>query len=91
MEEWFALEHIRPEIIGEFDDMATLFAFGQAGGGVFPASAVMEKELTRQYQVRVLGRLEAAKLRFFAFTGSSEPKHPAVIRILESAKQRLAA
>ena len=91
MEEWFALEHIRPQIIGEFDDMATLFAFGQAGGGVFPASAVMAKELTRQYRVRLLGRLEAVKLRFFAFTGSSEPKHPAVIRILESAKQRLAA
>ena len=91
MEEWFALEHIRPEIIGEFDDMATLFAFGQAGGGVFPASAVMAKELTKQYRVRVLGRLETAKLRFFAFTGSSEPKHPVVIRILESAKQRLAS
>ena len=42
-------------------------------------------------RVRVLGRLETAKLRFFAFTGSSESKHPVVIRILESAKQRLAA
>jgi LysR family transcriptional regulator, transcriptional activator of nhaA len=89
MEQWFALEHIRPDIVGEFDDMATLMAFGQAGGGIFPASAVMAKELTRQYRVRVLGRLETAKLRFFALTVSPEPKHPAVVTILESAKQRL--
>lgn len=89
MEEWFALEHVRPEIVGEFDDMATLMAFGQAGGGIFPASAVMAKELTRQYRVRVVGRLDNVRIRFFALTTSSEPKHPAVITILESAQRRL--
>lgn len=89
MEEWFTLEHIRPDIIGEFDDMATLMAFGQAGGGIFPASAVMARELTRQYRVRVIGRLESATLQFFALTVSADPKHPAVVTILESARQRL--
>lgn len=89
MEEWFTLERIRPEIVGEFDDMATLMAFGQAGGGIFPASAVMAKELTRQYRVRIVGHLERVKLRFFALTVSPEPKHPAVVTILNSARQRL--
>jgi LysR family transcriptional regulator, transcriptional activator of nhaA len=91
MEEWFALEHIRPEIVGEFDDMATLFAFGQAGGGIFPASAVIAKELTKEYRVHVVGHLENLRLRFFAFTASPEPKHPAVVTMLESAKKRLKA
>jgi LysR family transcriptional activator of nhaA len=91
MEEWFTLEHIRPDIVGEFDDMATLFAFGQAGGGIFPASAVMAKELTRQYRVRVVGQLENVMVRFCAITVSPEPKHPAVMTMLESAKKRLKA
>ncbi len=89
IEEWFALEQIHPDVVGEFDDMATLMAFGQAGGGIFPASAAVAKELTRQYRVHMIGKLEDAKVRFFALTVSEEPKHPAVLAIIQSGKERL--
>ncbi len=89
MDEWFLAEHIQPDIVGEFDDFAALMAFGQAGGGIFPASAIMARELTRQYRVQLLGSLAGAKLTFYALTVSPDPKHPGVLRIFESARQRM--
>lgn len=89
IEEWFALGRIHPDVVGEFDDMATLMAFGQAGGGIFPASAAVARELTRQYRVHVIAKLDTAKVRFFALTVSEEPKHPAVLSIIQSGRERL--
>ncbi len=76
-------------IVGEFQDSATLKAFCQAGHGLFPATAVIEQEIRRQYRVQVVGRIQEMKQRFYAITVERRLKHPAVIAIFESARRQL--
>lgn len=89
LDEWMVRREIHPTIVGEFEDSATLKAFGQAGYGLFPGSTVMEKEICRQYRVQVVGRLDSVKQRFYAITVERRLKHPAVLAIVEAARQEI--
>ena len=80
---------LRPNVVGEFDDSATLKAFGQDGYGVFPGSSAIEKEICRQYQVQVIGQLDSLKQHFYAITVDRRLKHPAVLAIVRTARQAL--
>ncbi len=89
IERWFDSEDIRPLVIGEFEDSALLKVFGQAGVGLFAAPTVIEKEVQRQYSVKVVGRLESVRERFYAITVEKKVKHPAVLAIADEARQKL--
>jgi LysR family transcriptional activator of nhaA len=89
LEDWFVKKSLHPNIIGEFEDSATLKAFGHEGYGIFPGPTVLEKEIRRQYQVEVLGRVDTVEQQFFAVTVDSRLKHPIVMAILESARRDL--
>jgi LysR family transcriptional activator of nhaA len=89
LEHWFDSEDIRPSVVGEFEDSALLKVFGQAGVGLFTAPTVIEKEVQRQYSVRVVGRLESVRERFYAISVEKKVKHPAVLAIADEARQKL--
>ncbi len=89
LEHWFDSEDIRPIVFGEFEDSALLKVFGQAGVGVFAAPTVIEKEVKRQYDVRVVGRLDSVRERFYAISVEKKVKHPAVLAIADGARQKL--
>ncbi len=91
LDEWFVRNDIHPTVVGEFEDSATLKAFGQEGYGLFPGSSVMEKEICRQSQVQVVSRANSVTQRFYAITVERRLKHPAVLAIVESARQKLLA
>jgi LysR family transcriptional regulator, transcriptional activator of nhaA len=86
---WLAHRQLSPAIVGEFDDSMTLKAFGQDGYGIFPGATVIEKEICRQYQVHVVGRLDSPKLYFYAITVERRLKHPAVLAIVQAARREL--
>ena len=46
---------IAATIAAEFDDTALMKAFGREGLGVFPAPAVLAREISRQFEVERLG------------------------------------
>ncbi len=89
LEHWFDAQDIRPSVFGEFEDSALLKVFGQAGVGLFAAPAVIEKEVQRQYNVQVVGRLESVRERFYAISVEKKVKHPAVLAIADEARQKL--
>jgi LysR family transcriptional activator of nhaA len=89
LEAWLAERDLQPEIVGEFDDSALLGVFGQSGLGVFAAPNVIEKEVRRQYQVHVIGRLPEVRERFYAVSVERRLKHPAVAAICEAAREKL--
>jgi LysR family transcriptional regulator, transcriptional activator of nhaA len=89
LDQWLINHGLQPNIVGEFDDSATLKAFGQDGYGIFPGASVIEKEICRQYRVQVLGRLEALKQHFYAITVERRLKHPAVLALVRTARQEL--
>jgi LysR family transcriptional activator of nhaA len=89
LEQWFVAQAVRPRVVGEFDDSALLKVFAQAGRGLFAGPEAVEREITRQYGVRVVGRCEGVRERFFAISAERRIAHPAVVAITESAREKL--
>ncbi len=86
---WFEAEGIRPSILGEFEDSALIKVFGQAGHGLFAAPTIIESDVQRQHQVRLVGRIDAARTRFYAVSVERRVTHPAVRAITDAAKEKL--
>jgi LysR family transcriptional regulator, transcriptional activator of nhaA len=89
MDHWFDSEDIRPSVVGEFEDSALLKVFGQAGVGLFAGPTVIERELRSQYGVKVVGRLQSVRERYYAISVEKKVKHPAVLAIANEARQNL--
>jgi LysR family transcriptional activator of nhaA len=86
LESWFESHAIRPRIVAEFEDSALLKVFGEAGHGIFPVPEVIAPEVKREGAVRMLGRLDGVRERFYAITVERRLKHPAVIAIGQAAR-----
>lgn len=91
LERWFDEQRVRPRVRGEFQDLALLHAFGQAGAGVFPGATAIEDQLKDMYGVEVVGRAEDVRERFYAVTVERRLTHPAVRAISEAARGELFA
>jgi LysR family transcriptional regulator, transcriptional activator of nhaA len=78
--------NIRPTIVAEFKDSALLKVLG-----LFVAPSVISAEVQRQYDVKVVGRLEGETERFYAVSLDRKLKHPAVVAISDAARARLGA
>lgn len=84
---WFHELQIQPHIVGKFDDSAMMKAFGKAGAGVFPASAVLSDEISDQYGVEVIGCADEVVVSYYAISVERRLTHPAVLAVSEAAKQ----
>jgi LysR family transcriptional activator of nhaA len=89
LDQWFDAEGISPKIQAEIEDSALLKTFGGGGAGLFVAPTAVEAEIQRQYDVKVIGRIEAVRERFYAVTARKKLKHPAVTAILANASEKL--
>lgn len=89
LDQWFDAHDLRPRIAAEFSDSALMKAFGQEGLGLFPGPVVIEREIARQYNVRLVGTLDEVRERFYAITVERRLKHPATVSIANSARQDL--
>ena len=86
LEQWFDAQDIRPRIVAEIDDSALAKDFGNEGMGIFAAPTVIEAEVLHHYGVRVVGRSEAVRQRFYAISVERKIKHPGVVAICEGAR-----
>jgi LysR family transcriptional activator of nhaA len=91
LDQWFVAQGIHPKVVGEFEDSALLKVFGQAGMGIFPASAVIADEVRRQYQVHPVGTVDDVRDRYYAISVDRKLKHPGVIAISEEARRNVFA
>lgn len=89
LDQWFEKLDLRPIVVAEFADSALLKAFGQTGAGLFCAPTVVEKEVGRQYGVRVIGRAPETRERFYALSVERRLKHPAAVAITEQARESI--
>jgi LysR family transcriptional activator of nhaA len=88
---WFASNRLSPLVVGEFDDGATLAAFGRADFGVFPVPSIIEDEVKDELGVSIVGRAEAVKESYYAISLQAKLQHPAVVAVCEMAKRELFA
>jgi LysR family transcriptional activator of nhaA len=50
---------------------------------------VIEREVVRQHQVRVLGRTDEIRERYYAISADRRLKHPAVVALSEAARSTI--
>ncbi|MBK7768305.1 MAG: transcriptional activator NhaR [Sulfuritalea sp.] len=84
---WMEANHLRPHIVGEFDDSALMKAFGQAGAGLFIAPTAIVDHVCEQYKVVELGRIESVVEQVYAITTERRITHPAIVAIRKVARQ----
>jgi LysR family transcriptional regulator, transcriptional activator of nhaA len=89
LDQWFAIQGIRPLVVGEFEDYALLRVFGGRGAGAFPAVQILEKELKRNHGLTRIGAAKGVKGRFYAITAGKKVSHPAVAAICKAARRSL--
>lgn len=89
LDAWFVQQDLRPLVRGEFADSALLKVFGQEGLALFCAPTVLEREVQRIYQVKVVGRIPEVVERFYAIAAERTVPHPAVTAIARAARTRL--
>jgi LysR family transcriptional activator of nhaA len=66
-----------------------MMAFGGRGLGVFPAPRVLEDEIRAQFGVQVVGRVDDVRQAFYAITVERRLRHPAVVAVVEAARDAL--
>lgn len=86
---WFADAGIRPHVLAEVEDVGMLQELGREGLGMFAAPSVVERQIRRAYDVRVVGRLPDVREHFYAISVERRLTHPAVVAIQEAARRDL--
>ena len=89
LDDWFEQRGLHPEVVAEFDDSALMKAFGAAGAGIFPAPTAISATLERMYGVRNVGSVDEVHETYYAVSPERKITHPAVLRITETARNRL--
>jgi len=85
--QWFETNHLRPRIVGEFDDSALMKTFGQAGIGFFVAPTAIMNDISEQYKVAEIGRIDSVVEQLYAITTERQLTHPLVVAISKAARQ----
>ncbi|MBL8438065.1 MAG: LysR family transcriptional regulator [Zoogloeaceae bacterium] len=85
LDDWFARQGIRPNVVGEFEDSALLATFGQSGLGAFPAPEWSAEELTGRLGLTILGRSPEVVEHFYGISAHRRVEHPVVQRLLGAA------
>ncbi|MBP6716329.1 MAG: transcriptional activator NhaR [Acidobacteria bacterium] len=86
LEVWFEATGVRPRIVAECEDSALLKEFGADGAGIFPAPTAVERQIVKQYGVKILGRTTAVTERYYAISAERRLKHPAVVAVSAAAR-----
>ena len=89
LDQWFDAHHIYPQIRAEIEDSALLKTFAASGDGLFVAPIAVAEHIESQYGAECLGKLEGVAERFYAITMRRKVDHPAITKILESARDWL--
>lgn len=89
LDQWFDSLGIRPTVRGEFGDCDLFEEFGSVGIGLFAIPRVVEERVLQQHRVKLLGRIESIKERFFAISVERRLKHSAVVAITNAAREQL--
>lgn len=88
---WLQARQLHPRVVGECDDSALAKEFGRRAMGIFVGPTVLERDIEKQYGVRVLGATSEVVEEFFAISVERRIRHPCVTAITEAARNELFA
>jgi LysR family transcriptional activator of nhaA len=86
---WLARQHIRPILVGEFDDSELMYAFGREGAGIFPAPDLFAATFRAAHHVDRVGGSVELRQQFFAISVERRLENAAVVAVCEAARKDL--
>lgn len=89
LDRWFESVDVRPDVVGDFEDIALLSTFGEHGQGFFAGYDVVESDIISAFHVEPIGTVEDHREQFFAITVERRIRHPAVAAVTRAARERL--
>ncbi len=89
LDRWFAANKIEPVVLAEFEDRELLKTFGSGGLAAFPATAMIENEVRRQFGVERVGWVRGVRETYYAIAVQRRVMHPVVQRLLAQATRSL--
>jgi LysR family transcriptional activator of nhaA len=74
--------HVRPDVVGEFEDNALLNTFGRRGLGLFFAPAALADDVAAQFGAVQVGSVPSVREQFYMISSDRKIQHPAVEAML---------
>jgi LysR family transcriptional activator of nhaA len=87
LDEWFVQHHVRPDVVGEFEDNALLNTFGRRGLGLFFAPAALADDVAEQFGAVQVGSVPSVREQFYMISSDRKIMHPAVEAILAASQK----
>jgi len=87
LDEWFVQHHVRPDVVGEFEDNALLNTFGRRGLGLFFAPAALADDVAEQFGAVRVGSVPSVREQFYMISSDRKIMHPAVEAILAASQK----
>jgi LysR family transcriptional activator of nhaA len=87
IDEWFVQHHVRPDVVGEFEDNALLNTFGRRGLGLFFAPAALADDVAEQFGAVRVGSVPSVREQFYMISSDRKIMHPAVEAILAASQK----
>lgn len=84
IDEWLVKQHVRPDVVGEFEDNAMLNTFGRNGLGLFFAPAALGIDMREQFDAVLVGDVAELREQFYVISNERKIRHPAVEAILSA-------
>jgi LysR family transcriptional activator of nhaA len=91
IDEWFVQHHVRPDVVGEFEDNALLNTFGRRGLGLFFAPAALADDVAEQFGAVRIGLVPSVREQFYMISSDRKIMHPAVEAILAASQKSAGA
>lgn len=89
LERWLTEKGVHVQVTGEFDDAGMMRAFGANGHGLFPVRAALAAEVEDAHGAVPVGTVDGVRERYYAVSTERRARHPALVALLEGARQRL--
>jgi LysR family transcriptional activator of nhaA len=89
IDRWLADRSLEVNVVGEFDDAASLRTFGVFGLGLFPVRSIVAHEVEEARAVKRIGPITGVRETYYAVSHERRDTHPYIAAIINAAKQRM--
>jgi LysR family transcriptional activator of nhaA len=86
LETWFREQHLQPQIVAEFEDLALMKVMAAEGRGFIALPSVAVPDAVGHYGFLTIGQTNHCRVQFHALTAERRIAHPAVALITSQAR-----
>lgn len=89
IDQWISNLSLPPVVVGEFQDSALMKIVAREGMGIVPVPTFVEREVCKEFNLLVLGRIDSIRERLYLISVERRIKNPLVKLVCDGAARRL--